>query len=555
MSETSEAKELPASTGFSWWPNHGLTWLAVAGTFVVISLIQVPVPGINEPHYLSKARAFADSGWCAGDLFLSSSDAHFVFFLITAPLTEVLSLECVAVIGRVVSLALLAFGWQLVCVRLGLGRFGTILSAALFCGIALTGNMSGEWVVGGYKGKVPAYGLSLIAVAVWMDARTQMSRRRYLLSGLTFGAAASLHPVVGIWFCVGVALAESYFQCRAWLRTDTRKTRGPIAFLGDGLTFTAGAVVAALPGIIPAALIVLKTDLPADRQDYANYVQVFWRLAHHLDPTRFPVRAWIHTSVLIALLAVTHLVWRRSCRRVGEYDGVHDDERNKLFARWATLFGLLVAAGVISVSGIIIGQHETPVLKSEGWQWRADLLKFYPFRFFDAFLPMTVSWSVAVLAGRLLQGPRIRFVAGLVTALIVTGAAWNFRAVAPPGYSAASFAAWKDACGWIRVHTPGDSLVFGPREGFGFNWYAERPQFVCFKDCPQDAAGILEWNSRLNGLYKWSRAAYRNEIYDDDDLQQLREKYGITHVLTRRLGPFESRPIYENSFWRLYEIP
>ena len=41
---------------------------------------RTPIPGTNEPHYLTKARAFWDLTWCARDPFLQSTPVHVVFF-------------------------------------------------------------------------------------------------------------------------------------------------------------------------------------------------------------------------------------------------------------------------------------------------------------------------------------------------------------------------------------------------------------------------------------------------------------------------------------------
>lgn len=48
--------------------------------FLAYSLIQMPVPAPNEPHYLVKAKHFWNPEWCKGDLFLESSNPH-LFFL------------------------------------------------------------------------------------------------------------------------------------------------------------------------------------------------------------------------------------------------------------------------------------------------------------------------------------------------------------------------------------------------------------------------------------------------------------------------------------------
>ncbi|MDP7379069.1 MAG: hypothetical protein QF516_13290, partial [Pirellulaceae bacterium] len=38
-------------------------------------------PDVNEAHYLGKAKHFWMPDWCAGDLFLHSSNAHWLFYV------------------------------------------------------------------------------------------------------------------------------------------------------------------------------------------------------------------------------------------------------------------------------------------------------------------------------------------------------------------------------------------------------------------------------------------------------------------------------------------
>ena len=525
----------------------------VSVVFIAASLLSVPIPGINEPHYLCKARAFADSDWCSGDFFLQSANAHYVFFWVTGPLTELFSLPVVAAIGRVLSLMILAVGWTMCGRRLSLSAAAIVVSAAAFCGIALTGNLSGEWVIGGYEGKVPAYGFALSGVAFWFDARRYQLFRKYVLAGTFCGLSVALHPVVGLWFCIGIALCEIAFQVISAFRPPTdRPGRSWLRFFLDGLSFTAASIVLALPGLVPAAQMVLSTDLPVKDLNRANYIQMYWRLAHHLDPSTFPVRAWAHTAVLIATIVLLLRIAKRVNRSMCSQASGEVDTPQRC---WRSILMLLGSGGLIVFAGVVVGWHSEPILKTEGWEWRANVLKFYPFRFFDALLPMTVAFSLGLVFTRLTEGLRVtaRMVPAVVCVAIVLAAASEVRPSAPPGYSPDSFDEWKDACRWIRTNTPTNALVYGPREGFGFNWYAERAQYVCFKDCPQDAPGILEWNRRLWNIHGWSEKAYKDQKYDAADTRKLFDQFGVTHILTRKLGPFDAEPVYQNHVWRIYE--
>ena len=543
-----------------------VTVALVCGVFILSSLCRVPVPGVNEPHYLCKARAFYDSQWCAADHFLHSPNAHFLFFAVVGAAAQVLPFAVVAIVGRIVSLALLGVAWVTLGRRLSLSSFAIVLAACCFCGIAMTGNFSGEWVVGGLEGKVPAYGFALLAISFWLDALQADSRRRYILSGACAGLSVAFHPIVGLWFCIGMALSEVFLFLFPRAGSDDVQTRAVSAWVQNGLSFAATAFIVSLPGLIPALLLLTSGDVSADEIKRANYVQVFWRLAHHLDPGTFPPKAWIHTSVL-ACVCIAGWVglrrWQTGPMRSGG---------------WRPCLLLLFASAILAAAGVAVGWHTGPATDMLDWQWRAVVLKFYPFRLFDAFLPMTTALVLAGLVDVAVRRCVERREVGQSTAVaaangglchhenttpggaaivcvcIVTALALWQRPPAPGGYSPKQFADWQSACDWIRQHTPLDSQVFTPRESFAFKWFAERAEYVCIKDCPQDAKGILEWNQRLWRIHDWSRDSFQNGRFDDADLNGLQSLTGCSFVLTRRLGPFESKPVFRNDTWRVYAI-
>lgn len=534
----------------------------VSAVFVSVSFLGAPLPGLNEPHYLTKARAAADPTWCRGDFFLQSANAHYVFFALTGPLTDWMSFSQLAVSGRVVSLMLLACGWTMLGRRLQLSSVAILLSAAAYCGIAMTGNFSGEWIVGGFESKVPAYGCALIAVAKWMDAIRTGHRRAYVCSGILIGCAMAIHPVVGGWFFVSMIAGQCVLHIFPGIRhpgPESAPARNHRDWLSHSLAFVAAAVLPALPGLIAAIDAIVAADLEPSKIDRANYIQVFWRLAHHLDPSTFPARAWVHTAILATVCLLASLAVRAQLRRQrGSANYILTETQNALAPRsnWRLLSLLLGAAAIIAAAGIIIGWHDKPVLKLPDWQWRARLLKFYPFRLFDALLPITTALAIARLGDLLIvnwSGWVRRGVAVTCTAALISAAFINSPG-SPSGYSVRSYAAWREACEWVRANTPEDALILGPRESFGLKWFAERAEYVCFKDCPQDAAGILEWNRRLWVVHHWSESSYRDQIFDVADTARLQAQTGVTHILTNRLGPFEQQPVFQNRVWRLYRI-
>ncbi len=545
---------------------NAATMVLVCCVFVLYSFCRVPIPGVNEPHYLCKARAFYDAQWCSRDLFLHSANAHVVFFALFGAAAQVLPLAVVAIVGRIISLTLFGLAWVALGRRLSLSSCAIVLAACCFCGIAMTGNFSGEWVVGGLEGKVAAYGFALLAMSFWLDALQAGSRRRYAVSGVCAGLSVACHPVVGLWFCIGVALSEAAMFPFRGVPSEGSPKRTMTALVLDGLSFATVAFVVSLPGLVPALLLLTSGDAPAAQIERANYIQVFWRLAHHLDPGTFPARAWIHTLVLSGVCIAGFVGLQRL------------QPQSTRPPAWQPCLCLLVASAIIAAAGVVVGWHSGLARDMPDWQWRAAVLKFYPFRLFDALLPMTTALVVAGLLDTVVRRPGEtpgtpnavpessatgrpnrggNWLLGgvtLVSAGLVIMAALSQRPMTPAGYSRKHFADWKSACDWIRHHTPQDALVFTPRESFAFKWFAERAEYVCIKDCPQDTEGILGWNQRLWTIHGWANESFQDGRFDDADLERLRQQTGCNYVLTRRLGPFEAAPVFRNDIWRVYEI-
>jgi hypothetical protein len=97
-------------------------------------------------------------------------------------------------------------------------------------------------------------------------------------------------------------------------------------------------------------------------------------------------------------------------------------------------------------------------------------------------------------------------------------------------------------------------MVQSPTNGWAFKWFARRAEYVAFKDCPQDAAGIVEWNRRLNFLQHWYETRYDDQFYSRAELRDLQKKTGITHLLVDRLGPMDLDPIYHNGTFKVYDL-
>ena len=546
-----------------------LSIVVIGGLFLAVSLLSSPIPGVNEPHYLCKARSFSEPGWCDRDFFLTSTNAHYCFFWLVGPLTQHFSFDTVALFGRATSALVLAVGWTVLGRVIGLSAVFRIMSAGAFAFLSQLGSFSGEWLLGGFESKVAAWGLGLCAAGFWIRGTMKTCPGWMATAGIFCGTGAMLHPVVGGWIAVCVCMAwlmnlvTSYLAGRS---SNVVKSNNFPKSLRGIVAFAIATIVVALPGLMPALRLVLDKSHNQKDRELASFIQVFWRLKHHLDPTELVASQWIYAAALMTVIVVATVVMRSHWNSEYPSDELRsppssDDTANSLSNM--AIFLLLkffLASAIIALAGILIGWHFVPAKDMDDWQWRAVFLKFYPFRTFDALLPIIAGLlTVRFLQCRLAIPANRRLPATIFAMSIFCGLplvpATLYRSAIPPGYSADQYADWQLACQWIRRETPKNALILTPRESCAFKWMAERAEYVCYKDCPQDAAGILEWNRRLWWLHHWTLNSSMDGVYDTADLQKLRSETDCDFIVTRILGPFEARPVWKGKQWQVIAVP
>lgn len=486
------------------------------------SLIQAPIPGVNEPHYLCKAKHFWQPDYCPHDFFLDSSNTHFVFYAAIGWMTKFLSLESTALIGRIVGLGLLASGWTALLSRISGNRAVPVLAVMLLLASLSFQSFSGEWIVGGIESKVFAYGFIFWGWAMLAD-------RRRTLSSALLGLGTSFHPVVGGWSLIVTAFSLRLPGRKNQSISNDRPIRWPLL---------AGTFLAcSLPGVIPALITLFE---PVTNSYAADQIQVFQRLGHHLNPAQFPLSAFAYYALLLVLEAGL-ILWFRSRSDLADPGAIR-------LWNGIVLGSLLVASGGLAVgftrdAGVLLAWD--PLL--------VKLMKFYPFRLIDVILPMSVVWKLAALSG---TGKAVKLI--LVSTSV---AAWFWclwiplPSRNPDRMKPEQRESWRGACRWIDENLPPDAIVLTPSTPVSFKWYASRAAYVTFKDCPQDSAGLLEWDRRRRVFKSWASENYDDQDYDREELRELRKLTGGGFLLTSRLGPIESEPVFRNDRYRVYELP
>ena len=302
-------------------------------------------------------------------------------------------------------------------------------------------------------------------------------------------------------------------------------------------------LVCAAPGLIPALLTL--GGATSEEAARATFMQVFIRLQHHLDPTNFSATAWLAYA---AMLAACGIGWWKI--RKGN-SPLELAQPNRWFARF-----VLVTAFVALV-GTAIGWHVQPAWTMPYRDLRGLLLKFYPFRLADVFIPIAFAFLITrwlcLRPGRGRKAVRAR---SFGLAAITLGIALTIPApdANPTSMPPRRLATWLDVAEWAEEETPPGSVIVTPTGHWGFRWYSNRAEYVNYKDAPQDAAGLLEWERRLAVIRDWWESSETGR-YSQADLNRLGRKTGadylVTIAMTRR---FDVPPVYDNGTYRVYRL-
>ena len=464
-----------------------------------------PPPGVNEAHYLTKARHYWDPSFCAGDLFLESADAHLVFYWLFGWVTVLVNLETAAWIGRIVAWLLLASGWQRLSATLLPHRGLSVLTAIAFVLLQRSTHMAGEWVVGGIEAKCFAYGLVFHALAC-------VSRRQWLHVWPLLGAATAFHVLVGGWSMVAAAVAFCF----------DREQRD---FGKNALSLGAGLALAAF-GLIPALQLNAETAPDVARQ--AADIYVYKRLPHHLSFSKFKTEFLARMGASMVVFAAA---WSWMYSR-------HDR------GPWARVYWFIGGAVAICLVGIVIDLSLSPSIRG------ALLLRYYWYRLADVMVPLGLCLSGFYFLVHL-PAPMLR---RLFLALTSAGVMWlcgqtmiqNWSRPLPGAFFQLrkfvkdedrlqeEYQQWQELCLWMQENTPTDARVLAPRGQQTLKWYAFRGEVSNWKDVPQDAGEVVRWYDRQRALFPRDAKRLGLTYWQDDDLLAFMERYGAQLLLLDR---------------------
>ncbi len=515
-------------------------WLTEIALLVLVCFIYAgdEPPMVNEAHYLVQAKNFWQPAWCARDVFVSSSKAHWLFYVVFGWPTQYVSLSTTAWMGRFVGWTMIAIGLSRLCHCALRMRFASIAVAVVWIAGVEYANLAGEWVIGGIESKVPAYGLMLLGISY-------LVQRNWSGVWLWLGAASAFHVLVGGWSVVAAAFAW-------WIVERPRRDVKP--FFTWSLLL-GGAI--SLVGLVPSLALTLGT--PDDASTAAARIYTYFRLSHHLAPASFYPSWYLrHGLLLISLL-------------LAAYAG-----RTMKSSRLKPLTVFASGAIVIMSIGLLLG-----ALPAIAPDLAAKVLRFYWFRLSDSVVPLCFGVIIVrLLTARKTPMP-IRLVAGgiviLASAVIAYSSYERGQIAIPPSVDQrllgldpdASpekqqhvFEDWVAVCEWVRTSTPRDEILLTPRHQQSFKWYAHRGEVVNWKDVPQDVSSLLQWRRRFSEVFPRRLGRVRT-TFRHDGLQELQAKYGVQLMVVDRRIVGQNLPLVrvypqadeENVTYAVYQLP
>lgn len=484
-----------------------------------------PPPDANEAHYLVKAKHYWNPEFGSTDFFLSSADAHLIFYWAFGWLTVLFELPVVAWIGRLLSWLLIGSALASIGRRLVGKRLAGVLLGTVFVVLTEYGHLAGEWVIGGFEAKTISYGLAFWGIRMTLDGK-------WGYAWILTGCAAAFHVLAGGWivFCLLII--------RGLELSSQRKRPGQT----EVCTLLLGGFLA-LGGLIPG--ILLSSSDP-DTSAQANYLYVHIRLPHHLVITTFATQRIVAFSVLLCGLFMS---W-------------------KFAARWRTDgSGTVMRLGLTSLLIAGIGILITFWLGDESPQ-QHQLLRFYFYRTSDVLIPLATGACVCTIifgvASEKQLGMRLPGSALLLIGVYLGGGLteryWDPRprgdVLALPRSKKTDRQArkentlriyrhWQLACLWMKNNSPVDAIAITPLRQQTFKWYSERGEVVTRKDMPQDAASLLEWHARREAVYPFVDGMRGLSRVSNDLLAQNCERYDAEYLVLTQFSK-ESRQRFDN---------
>lgn len=482
-------------------------------------------PDVNEAHYLAKALHFWDRDFCSNDIFVTSHESHWFFYLTHGWLCLFLSFETVAWVGRVAAWLVTAWGLVLLSRCFDHRLAVSCLVGCLVVTLNEYLNLAGEWFAGGVEGKCYAYGFAFAALAMWF-------RQRWHIAWVLGGLACAFHILVGLWCVVACSIA---FVVSKFVKRDSDQVRtnrvddstglaAKICLLVLGLGLFAAGFIPALSGLI---------DGGEQAGIAPSEIQALGRLSHHQFASEFT--SW---HLFLPLVLAWILLWRFN-QNVSNQNA---SDRNLQSVRSLRQLNLLVLGSMmIALAGLFCSLVVSTVAEGVLRDFCVRVLTFYLFRLADVLVPLGCVINGLVFVNRLPRTLNLAGSAGFVCVCIVAASIGfncqqNFvdarsgsaRQAARTPQTAEQLKReieaernWIKTCQWIRENTPAQARFITPYNQQTFKWHARRAEVANRKDMPQDGRSVIKWSGQLALLYEGAVRQPIGELSAGDSNQSI----------------------------------
>lgn len=431
---------------------------------------QSPLVHGNEEMYLAKARGFADPAWLQNSPWVHEwPGARLLFQVLLYPLWEYFTISEVSWYGRFLSSLILCGAITRIFIILRLNLVFSLFVMGVFFQLGQN-FFAYEWIWQGFETKVFAYFFILLALG---DIMLKKPAARICL---LFVLATWFHVLIGGWAFIYYCLS------RIIQKVDLA-----------GLAKTIGLYAALVAPLLIYLVYGLQSN-PADGQPSADWIYVYFRHPHHLNPLAWPAR---EIAVAFSAFICSYFLLRNS-----------DNAAAKL------LNGYNIAAFIVVLLCCLV-----PYVASA-----ESFLKLYPYRASTINLLLflcVVAVALRPLSG--IAGVRVFFYAALALSILLN-IDRGFRNNQASWQEHDRRQSWAAVLDEVAAITPPAEPIFVGRQLRELTpsifRLADRDTFVSWKFVPVSGGGIQDWYERVGMQEKFP-----------ESLSELQQEYAVKYYL------------------------
>ena len=516
----------------------------------------------NEWAYTVGPIKIANPSFLPADPFMGDiTSTFFIYNSLASPLYHVFSFLTATLICRVLIWIFQIWALSRLARTLGITWWGLILLFVVWLNVEQT-LVAGEWIIKIASPKPVSYGFVFLAL-------DSLLRQKILRSGVFSGLAISFHVAVGVWsavalICTIVITQKKDISVKEWL------------------SFVTAIVLLSLPGLItPLTNASFGFSMAGTGVSASEVAKISVLLANpfHLDPDYFITGLEYLKVTVFFFLALFFL-----------YKFIEKQKSRIMMVFISCLF-------IIFGFGIIARRLE----------W-FSFLQYYPFRVFDALLPLIFWMGFVLFFQKVLFSMKRNKILLFLLVPVVIGASNYLIDMCEPAtgdnnspksvitamlHTEPKLTAfhlrkrvkeWEEVlfskkredgfiCNdlkqielWIKENTPRNSVFITipwDYAFYSFSLKAERSEFVSFKYVPPDK-NILIWKERMEALNKgqFHQVGFNmlNELkknypkLNEDDLHRIKQQYGADYFVTLSEVSLNLPLVHENDSYRLYKL-